>query len=275
MPTFVDILMSTQEGELDFGFVAIENAIEGTVNVTMDTLVFDTDLLIQREVVLDIEMQLMARRDTGLGDITVVMSHPVASAQCRRFLREQLPDVPVEAVASTAEGARLAAEQSGIATVGPAIAGRQYDLATLATNVADHQGNQTRFLLVARAGIPAPTGLDRTTVMLTQREDKPGSLVNILQEFAARGINMTMLVSRPAKTSLGTYHFIVDLEGHVADELLASCLQSVQAKHADVKFLGSYPAATNGSTASRAEAVEAWQQAADWMHSIRSQIGTS
>ncbi len=161
-----------------------------------------------------------------------------------------------------------------MAAIGPAIAGEQYGLDTLVANIADHPDNQTRFLVVAPTGIPAPTGHDRTTVMLTQREDKPGSLVTILQEFAARGINMSLLISRPAKTSLGNYHFIVDLHGHIADDLVASCLQAVQAKHADVKFLGSYPAATKGSTAVRAEAAEAWRAAAEWMDGLRRQIQT-
>ncbi len=272
MRTFIDVLQATQDGEVDLGFVAIENAIEGTVNVTMDALAFDTNLLIQREVVLDIEMTLMARPGTRLDDITVVASHPVANAQCRSFLRAKLADVPVEVANSTAEAAQLAAETPGMAAIGPAIAGERYGLEPLVSNIADHADNQTRFLVVAREGIPAPTGHDRTTVMLTQREDKPGSLVTILQEFAARGINMSLLISRPAKTSLGNYHFIVDLHGHITDDLVANCLTAIRAKHADVKFLGSYPAATNGSTEVRAEAAEAWAAAAQWMQSLRDQV---
>lgn len=272
MRTFVDILMATQGGELDLGFVAIENAIEGTVNVTMDTLVFDTNLLIQREVILDIEMMLMAAPGTTLADVTTIASHPVASAQCRSFLRANLPDLPVEVASSTAQAAEMAAATPGLAAVGPAIAGTQYGLDVLAANIADHPDNQTRFLVVGKDVIPAPTGHDRTTIMITQREDKPGSLVTILQEFAARSINMSLLISRPAKTSLGNYHFIIDLAGHVQDDLVANCLQAVRAKHADVKFLGSYPAATNGSTEVRQEAVEAFAEADRWMADLRGRI---
>lgn len=272
MRTFVDILMATQEGDLDLGFVAIENAIEGTVNVTMDTLVFDTNLLIQREVILDIEMMLMAAPGTTIADVTTIASHPVASAQCRSFLRANLPDLPVEVASSTAQAAEMAAATPGLAAVGPAIAGTQYGLDVLAANIADHPDNQTRFLVVGKDVIPAPTGHDRTTIMITQREDKPGSLVTILQEFAARSINMSLLISRPAKTSLGNYHFIIDLAGHVQDDLVANCLQAVRAKHADVKFLGSYPAATNGSTEVRQEAVEAFAEAERWMADLRGRI---
>ncbi len=275
MRTFVDILLATQEGDLDLGFVAIENAIEGTVNVTMDTLVFDTSLLIQREVVLDIEMMLMAAAGTSLADVTAIASHPVANAQCRTFLRASFPDLPVEVATSTAQAAEMAASTPGLAAVGPAIAGNRYGLEVLAANIADHSDNQTRFLVVGRDTIPAPTGHDRTTIMITQREDKPGSLVTILQEFAARSINMSLLISRPAKTSLGNYHFIIDLAGHIHDDLVANCLQAVRAKHADVKFLGSYPAATNGSTEVRQEAVEAFAEAERWMTDLRSRIATS
>ncbi len=229
------------------GFVAVENAIEGTVNVTLDTLAFDTDLLIQREIVLDITMQLMAQPGTKLSDVKVVASHPVANAQCRVFLRRELPEASVEPANSTADAARIAAETPGVAALGPELAGSQYGLETIAADVADHPGNQTRFLLVARTGVPAPSGHDKTSVVLTQRHDHPGSLVAILQEFAARNINLSKLTSRPAKKTLGDYCFIVDLEGHIADDVVADCLKNIRAKHADVKFLGSYPAAGRGS----------------------------
>lgn len=272
MRTFVDILMATQEGELDLGFVAIENAIEGTVNVTMDTLVFDTNLLIQREVVLDIEMMLMAAPGTTIEDLTALASHPIASAQCRSFIRAKLPELPIDVATSTAQAAESAATTPGLAAIGPAIAGEQYGLEVLAANIADHPDNQTRFLVVGRDSIPAATGNDRSTIMITQREDRPGSLVTILQEFAARSINMSTLISRPAKTSLGNYHFIIDLAGHIEDDLVASCLQAVRAKHADVKFLGSYPAATNGSTEIRADAIEAFAEAEQWMSDLRGRV---
>ncbi len=271
-PRFVDVLDATSSGETDFGFVAIENAIEGTVNVTLDALAFDHDLLIQREVVLDIELNLMARPGTTLNDVTVVSSHPVANAQCRKFLHKELPDAPVKAANATAEAAARAAEEPGLAAIGPALAAKNYGLEILARDIADHAGNQTRFVLVGREGVPAPTGHDKTTVVLTQREDKPGSLVAILQQFAARSINLSRLSSRPVKRGLGDYCFIIDFDGHIADELSADCLRSIFAKHADVKFLGSYPTAGNGSTATREEAEAAWANAHQWMESLRSHI---
>ena len=272
MPKFTDVLMATSDGETDLGFVAIENAIEGTVNITLDALAFDHDLLIQREVVLDIHLSLMARPGTAIGDVTTVASHPVANAQCRRFLHKELPDAQVKAANSTAEAARSAVDADGVAAIGPPLAARRYGLDELATDIADHPGNQTRFVLVAPGGVPAPTGHDKTTVVLTQREDRPGSLVAILEEFSARTINLSKLSSRPVKTALGHYCFIVDLAGHIADDVVADALRGIRAKHADVKFLGSYPAAGNGSTEIRREVSVALAEAEAWMASLRAQI---
>ncbi len=272
MRTFVDVLGATQEATVDLGFVAIENAIEGTVNVTLDTLAFDTNLHIQREVVLDIEMQLMAAPGTTIEDVMTVSSHPVANAQCRSFLRAKLPDASVQPANSTAEAARMASDSPGVAALGPRLAGERYGLDILATDVADLAGNQTRFLVVGRDGIPAPTGHDKTTLVLNQRIDKPGSLVSILHEFSARNLNLSKLTSRPARTTLGQYCFIVDVNGHISDDVMANCLTNIHAKHADVKFLGSYPTAGDGSTQVREAASEAWDDAEQWMRSLRNQI---
>lgn len=272
LPKFVDVLEATSTGETDFGFVAIENAIEGTVNVTLDALAFDHELLIQREVVLDIKLNLMALPGTNNGDITAVYSHPVANAQCRQFLDKEIPQAEVKPANSTSDAAVIASGNRNVAAVGPALAGQNYGLKLLSQDIADHSGNKTRFVLVARSGVPKPTGHDKTTVVLTQREDKPGSLVTILQEFAARSINLSRLSSRPVKTELGNYCFVIDLDGHIGDELIADCLRSVRAKYADVKFLGSYPAAGAGATTARQDASTAWAEADDWMESIRAQI---
>ena len=273
LPKFVDVLDATSDGRCPIsGFVAIENAIEGTVNITLDALAFDHDLLIQREVVLDIQLNLMARPGTRREDVAAVFSHPVANAQCRGFLNKELPEAEVKAANSTSEAAVMAADDPTIAALAPRLAAEKYGLDLLATDVADHPGNQTRFVLVAPSGVPARSGHDKTTVVLTQRHDHPGSLVAILQEFAARSINLSRLSSRPVKTALGSYCFIVDIDGHIDDELLADCLRSIRAKSADIKFLGSYPADGKGSTETRHEVTTAWAEADQWLASIRAQI---
>jgi prephenate dehydratase len=238
----------------------------------MDALAFDHELLIQREVVLDIHLNLMARPGTTMEQITSVASFPVANAQCRSFLHKELPHAVVNAANSTAEAAEQASRSEGVAAIGPARAAELYGLELLATDVADHPGNQTRFLLVGRSGVPAPTGHDKTTVVLSQRHDHPGSLVAILEEFSARSINLSKLTSRPVKRALGQYRFVVDLNGHIADDVIADSLRSVRAKHADVKFLGSYPAAGAASSETRREASEALDEANAWLAAIRSQI---
>lgn len=151
--TMPDVLDAVEHGEVDLGFVAIENSIEGAVNLSQDELAFNHDLLIQREVVLDIEHCLMAPKGTTIDDVKVVLSIPIATAQCHTFLRNRLSHAEVRAANSTAEGARLAAELGhGHAAVAPRLSAELYDLDILDDNINDQQGNQTRFVLVARRG---------------------------------------------------------------------------------------------------------------------------
>jgi prephenate dehydratase len=271
-----DVLAATRAGELDLGFVPIENSIEGTVNVTLDALAFEYDLLIHREVVLDIQLALLTVPGATLADIKRVVSFPVASAQCRTYLAEHLPDVVVEAANSTAEAARQLGESLDphTAAIGPLLAGELYGLHVLESDVEDHPDNATRFVVVASRGIPAPTGHDKTSIVVFQRANVPGSLLAILQEFAARGIDLSKLESRPTKKGLGDYCFIIDLEGHLSDPLIADCLRELQAGKAEVKFLGSYPAAGAQGPQVRRDAEAAWKQADEWLQGLRTQIDT-
>ena len=152
--TMPDVLDAVEAGEVDLGFVAIENSIEGMVNLTQDELAFSHDLLIQREVVLDIEHCLMAKPGTAMGDVQVVLSIPVATAQCHAFVRNALPAAELRAANSTAEAARIVGEDAtgGVAAIAPRIAATMYGLDILAGDIADHSGNQTRFVVVARNG---------------------------------------------------------------------------------------------------------------------------
>lgn len=273
-----DVLDAVASGEVSLGFVPIENSIEGTVNFTQDALVFDYDLLIQREVVLDIEHCLLAAPGTALADIHTVLSIPVATAQCAAWLRTNTPDAEVHAANSTADAARTVGErvkagETGIAALAPANAGALYGLSVVAQDIADHAGNQTRFVLVAREGIPPATGHDKTGIVVFQRADESGSLISILQEFAARRINLSLLTSRPTKAGgLGDYCFIIYADGHVDDELMADALRELHAKQGGVKFLGSFPAAGTHAHSARENADQRWQQADDWVSELRSHI---
>lgn len=273
--SFPEVLFAVADGELDAGFVAVENAIEGTVNVTMDTLAFDVDLLIQREVVLGVEMNLMAAVGVDLAAVKRVASFPHAYAQCRTWLRSNLPGVELVPTSSTAEAASLVAAgaETDLAAVANLRAAEVYGLEVLARDIEDHPENATRFALVTRDGVPEPTGHDKTSIVVFQRADEPGSLLGILQEFAARSINLSLLLSRPTRTTLGDYCFLLDLDGHVADEVVADCLRSLKAKQADVKFLGSYPAAGTGVAERRAEVESSMRAATEWIDAIRGRIG--
>ncbi len=274
-PSVPDVLDAVASGDVDCGVVPIENSIEGVVNFTQDALVFDYDLLITREIVLDIEMCLVGRPGQSLSDVKVVLSIPVATAQCHRFLREHVPWAEVRPATSTAEAARLVADGADAGTVAIAspLAAERYGLSVVAADIGDHDSNQTRFVLVARDGIPPATGHDRTAMVVFQRADEPGSLISILQEFAARRINLSNLISRPTKRGgLGDYCFVIYAEAHIADELMADALRELHAKQGAVKFFGSYPAAGAHATSAREHADARWRSADDWVAALRTRI---
>ena len=158
-----------------------------------------------------------------------------------------------------------------MASIGTRAGAANAGLAILASEIEDHPENQTRFVLVGY-GVPAPTGHDKTSVVCFQRQDRPGSLLAILQEFAARAINITKLESRPTKRDLGDYCFFIDFEGHIADEIVADCLRNLRAKQQQVKFLGSYPLAGAESSTRRHSTAKAYRDAERWMADMRALI---
>jgi prephenate dehydratase len=272
--TITAVLEAVAGGQVDLGFVPIENAIEGTVSATIDGLIFDVDLFIQREVVMDIHLHLMARPGTALGDLRQVSSYPHALAQCQKFLARELPGAEQRAANSTADAARVLGESEATdaAAIAPRLAAERYGLAILAEDVEDHPENQTRFVTVARALVPRATGHDKTSIVCFQRADHPGSLHGMLGQFAARNINLSKLESRPTKQNLGDYCFVMDLSGHLSDEVIADCLRDLHAGLAGVKFLGSYPAAGADGPAVRRRVDAAWQAADEWLTGLRGSV---
>jgi prephenate dehydratase len=271
--TVPQVITAVEQAEIDIGLVPIENSIEGTVTVTLDTLAFDTDLLIQREIDLPVALHLCAKPGTRLADVRTVISHPNPLGQARGWLAAKLPDAELLVANSTSDAARqvAASEETDVASIGNAHGARLHGLEVLASEIEDHPDSETRFVLVGH-GVPAPTGHDKTSIVCFQREDRPGSLLAILQEFAARAINLTKLESRPTKRGLGQYCFFIDFRGHVADEVVADCLKNLAANQAEVKFLGSYPVAGEEGDEVRAAATEAWQQASAWIDGLRAQV---
>jgi prephenate dehydratase len=275
--TVPDVLDAVESGDVKLGVVPIENSIEGMVNFTQDALVFDYELLIQREIVLDIKHSLLAAPGTRLSDIGIVASIPVATAQCHAFLRRELRNVSMLPASSTAEAARMAGERVAAgdhswAAIAPSGAATKHGLAVIADHIADHEQNQTRFVVVGKDSVPARTGHDRTAIVVYQRADEPGSLISILQEFAARRINLSHLSSRPTKRGgLGDYCFVIYADGHLEDELLADALRDLRAKQGNVKFLGSYSAAGDPHH-TREHADERWREADDWIRQLRGKV---
>jgi prephenate dehydratase len=276
LPTITAVLEEVAAGKADLGFVPIENGIEGTVSATIDGLIFDVDLYLQREVVMDIHLHLMAKPGVRVSDIRRVSSYPHALAQCQKFLAEHVPGAEQIAANSTADGARLLGESEArdAGAIAPRLAAERYGLAIVAEDVEDHPENQTRFVaVVPPTRVHKPTGHDKTSIVCFQRADHPGSLHGILGQFAARNINLTKLESRPTKQSLGDYCFVIDLSGHIGDEVIADCLRDLHASLAGVKFLGSYPAVGTHGEEKRREAGAAWQAADTWLAGLRSSIG--
>jgi prephenate dehydratase len=270
-----EVIAAVERHDVDGGVVPIENMIEGSVSVTLDTLAFDSDLLIQREIDLPVSLNLSARPGVALADVRTVVSFPHAIAQCRGWLAKKIPAAEARASHSTSDAAREVSKskRTDMAAICNALAAEIYGLNVLAREIEDHPENETRFVLVGR-GVPAPTGHDKTSIVCFQREDQPGSLLQILQEFAARAINLTKLESRPTKRGLGDYCFFIDCEGHISDEVLADALRNLVAKQAEVKFLGSYPVAgpVEAGVARRKAAGKAWKSAAAWVETLRAQI---
>lgn len=269
--TIEDLLSAVAEGEVDEALVPLENALEGTVSAAIDGLVFDHDLVIRRELVLPIHLHLLARPGVGLDQVTVVRSFVHALAQVRGFLH--LHRLASEATASTSQAAREVAQSSEPwAAVGSALAADLFGLAVVEADIEDHPGNATRFVVVGRDAIAAPSGHDRTTIVCFQDADQPGSLYGILGRFAARDLNLTKLESRPTKRGLGEYCFVVEFEGHVADDVAADCLADLQAHLARVKFLGSYPVTGEEAGARRDEVTERRRAAKEWIDGLRARV---
>ena len=235
-----DVVRRVEAGEVERGVVPIENTIEGSVHATLDALAFDTDLLIEAELEIPVALVLATPHERDLAEVTTVHSHPIALAACRRWLSSKLPSAERVPATSTARAAAQVVDGDGteVAIVNP-LAAERYGLEVAARNIADSATNSTRFVVVGRS-LPGPTGWDKTSVVVFIEANRPGALLQLLEIFAERDLNLTKIESRPTKAELGEYCFFLDVEGHLADERVGDALAAVKRTHRDVKVLGSY-----------------------------------
>lgn len=273
-PTIPSVIKAVDAEEVDFGFVAIENSIEGTVAATIDALVFDTSVFVLREVVHDIHLNLLTLPGAQLADIKKVLSYPHASAQCRAFISEHLRDAEIVATNSTAEAAHLVSTSSdlSLSALAPSVSAEIYHLKILRPMVEDHQDNQTRFFLLNKHHLAPRSGHDKTSIVCFQLSDHPGSLISILAQFSARNINLTKLESRPSKAALGQYCFVIDLEGHIEDPIVADTLSDLHSFLPELKLIGSYPAAGTNANVKAEGAKERSSLAQSWLDDLLSRI---
>jgi prephenate dehydratase len=231
-------------GEVDCAIVPIENSIEGSVSATVDILAHEIDnLQIVREVRHPIRHSLLARPGVTIDQITKVVSHPHANAQCRTWLRRNLPGRDIEAANSTANAVeRVASSSETWAAIGNRLAAAKYGCVVLEADIEDHMDNETRFVFLARQRERQDWFEPyKTSVVCEIAEDQPGALLLILQEFAFRHINLSKIESRPSKRRLGDYIFLVDMEGKVDDGPVADALRCLCCKLPRLTVLGSYP----------------------------------
>jgi prephenate dehydratase len=234
------VAAAVEAGEAEEGVLAIENSLEGSVTRTVDALVHDTALAIRGELVLPIEHCLIARQGATKAEVRVICAHPQALGQCRKFIERELPRATEQAALSNVAAVQEALRVEGLAAIGPARAAELYGAEVLERGIQDSAQNQTRFVLLGTSDM-LPTGHDKTSLAFTVAHDRPGTLVDVLHEFADRQINLTKIESRPSREELGIYIFLVDMEGHRSDPVVAEALAAVQAKTYIFRVLGSYP----------------------------------
>lgn len=265
-------LEMVRAGQVTGALVPIENSVEGSVPSTLDDLSHGERLEIVQETAIPVTFGLLVRPGTALSDIRRIATHPHAHAQCIEWLARNLPGVHVlPAMSTAAAAAELDADAPYQAAICSTAAAHHYGLTILHEDIGDNEAAWTRFILVQRAATrAASTGNDKTTVSLFMHEDHPGALLEILTEFAVRGVNLTRIESRPTKRQLGDYFFSIDFEGHIDDERVGEAMRGLHRICADVRFLGSYPR-HDGKTSPvrRSVADEAFVEAREWLARLR------
>lgn len=267
-------LTMVREGTVTAAMVPIENSVEGGVSATLDAIASGTKLQIVREALVPITFVLAVRPGiTELSQIRTISTHSHAWAQCRYWAEANTPTAEFMPASSTAAAAIGLLDDDVLydAAICSPLVAQQNSLNVLRTGVEDNTGAVTRFVLVSLPGtVPLATGSDKTTLVIPLPEDHPGALMDILDQFASRGVNLTRIESRPTGEGLGHYFFSVDAEGHVHESRMSDALMGLHRITPDIRFLGSYPAAeTLSPTYGRSNSEEAYREARAWVDGLR------
>lgn len=266
-----EALNDVTAGRSDFAMIAIENSVDGGVAVAQDALATIPDLRIVGEYLVPVNFVLVAPPGTTLSDVKVINAHPVAYAQCGRWLAEHLPTHQhLPASSNVAAAASLLESSAAQAAIAPPNITDHHDLTVLAAEIGDNPNAVTRFVLVSKTVPVGPrTGADKTSLIVELPEDRPGALLDLLEQFATRGVNLSLLASRPIGDELGRYRFVIDADGHVTDERVADALLGVKRFSPNVVFLGSYPRADRRQiTTADEHENDVFLDARDWLRSV-------
>jgi prephenate dehydratase len=258
-----------RSGQADFALVPIENSVEGVVARTLDELAIGEPLIIVGEVLLPVTFALMVK-DKSV-EIKKIATHPHAEAQCRKYIAKHYPNAEIISTNSTAAAAEALANGQFDAAVASEVAAKTYGLTVINNNIGDAEAAVTRFVLVSKPGaLPEPTGFDRTSLAAFIGIDHAGALLEVLTEFAVRGVNLTFIQSRPTGRELGHYHFIIDAEGHIKDARVGDALTGLRRICEDIRFLGSYPRADKvAPTTTKSSSDDAFKSSNDWLNEVR------
>jgi prephenate dehydratase len=263
-----EALAAVERGDVIAAMIAVENSIEGGVSAAQDALASSSGLQILGEYLVPVNFDVVVRRGTELANVRVIEAHPVAYAQCRIWLEANLPHhehLPATSNVAAARG--LNDTDRADAAIAPHGYAEHADLAVVGDNVGDNPNAVTRFVLIGRRQrVAAPTGTDKTTLIVELPDDRPGGLLEMLEQFATRGVNLSLLESRPIGDELGRYRFVIDLDGHVEDERVADALLGLKRFSPGVQFLGSYRRADGHSpTISKQNSDVSFVDARTWL----------
>ncbi|GGF38311.1 prephenate dehydratase [Microbacterium sorbitolivorans] len=267
-------LADVTDGTSDGAILAIENTVDGGVSSVQDALAKTHGVRIVGEYLVPVSFVLVAPRGTTLEQVVDIAAHPVAYAQCLAWLGENIPGhshVVAGSNVASAIGVLDGSLPAQAAIAAPGVP-KHYDVDVLAEGIGDNANAVTRFIFVTRAvAPPAPTGSDKTSLIVELPREVPGALLEMLEQFATRGINLSLIQSRPIGDRLGRYRFVIDADGHIDDERMADALMGLKRFSPNVQFLGSYPRADRERVHAEPRYSDAsFAAAREWLRDLRS-----